>query len=168
MTLLTREQADFIYKVCKSLSFNFGSVVVNNISRAATKGKPSHILPFPSLIYRLLKAQGYQPPKEAVLVRDSTLLSFEKVFIFSDKRIRYLPFKLPPLSRADSEGVIVEADVSIDVDSEADVGADVGPSSSNINTGEATQLISLIIQKLEDEVFLPLRRLRTALNPAII
>lgn len=107
----------------------------------------------------MLKVQGYQTPKKVVLVCDSNLLSFEKVLIYSNKRVRDFPFKLPLLSCAASEELEAEAEV----DSQADVAANVGPSTSNINLGEGTQMLSLIIQKLENEVLIPLRRLRSLL-----
>lgn len=73
-TLLTMEQAEFIYKVGKGLQFNFGSVVVNNTLRAASKSKSSNALPYPSLIYHLLKDQGYKTLKGAVLEKESIAL----------------------------------------------------------------------------------------------
>lgn len=77
-TLLTREQEEFIYKVGKWLPFNFGSIVITNILREASKSKPSNMLIYPSLIYRFLKDQGYQPPKGVVLKKELGLLSFVK------------------------------------------------------------------------------------------
>lgn len=104
VTLLTREQAEFIYKVGKGLPFNFASIVVNNIFRATAKGKDSHILPFPSLIHRLLKDQGYQNSKgDDVLEKEESLLSFEKTLFSIDKWIKDLPFRLTPLSREESD-----------------------------------------------------------------
>lgn len=166
MTLLTREQAEFIYKVGKGLPFNFGFVVVTKILRETSKSKSSNLLLYPSLIYRLLTNQGYQTPKGAKLEKETTLISFEKALIYSDKRVRDFPYKMPPLSRAASEEV---EDVDGDDCNDADP-----TSAPNISVREACFALPLLVQKVEfgvhaledlKDVVEFLKKLQAPLNP---
>lgn len=141
-TFLTREQTEFIYKIGKGIPFNFGSVDVTNILCVASKSKPSNVLIYPNLIYRMLKDQGYRVPKGVVWTMESAL-SFEKAFLYSDKWLFDLPFYLPLLSQG-VDGTTADDD---------DVTADVDPTSAtNISASEAYQILHLLIRKVETVV----------------
>ncbi|XP_057770899.1 uncharacterized protein LOC130990691 [Salvia miltiorrhiza] len=114
-TALTKEQAEFIFKVGKPLAFNFGEHVFVNISRAAFKSTGGSMLPFPSLIYNLLVKQGLQEREEVVLVEEKNLLEFSKTLLTPD-RVKDLPYEPPragpPLShQLDDEADSAEAEI---------------------------------------------------------
>ncbi|XP_057811531.1 uncharacterized protein LOC131025761 [Salvia miltiorrhiza] len=93
-TALTKEQAEFIFKVGKPLAFNFGEQVFANISRAAFKSTGGSMLPFPSLIYNLLVQQKLKEREEIVLVEEKNLLEFSKTLLTPD-RVKDLPYEPP-------------------------------------------------------------------------
>ncbi|XP_057790983.1 uncharacterized protein LOC131008101 [Salvia miltiorrhiza] len=114
-TALTKEQAEFIFKVGKPLAFNFGEQVFANISRAAFKSTSGSMLPFPSLIYNLLVKQELQEREEVVLVEEKNLLEFSKTLLTPD-RVKDLPYKPPragpPLSpQSDDDADSAEAEI---------------------------------------------------------
>ncbi|XP_057782285.1 uncharacterized protein LOC131000391 [Salvia miltiorrhiza] len=93
-TALTKEQAEFIFKVGKPLAFNFGEQVFANISRASFKSTGGSMLPFPSLIYNLLVQQKLKEREEIVLVEEKNLLEFSKTLLTPD-RVKDLPYEPP-------------------------------------------------------------------------
>ncbi|XP_057802108.1 uncharacterized protein LOC131017365 [Salvia miltiorrhiza] len=122
-TALTKEQAEFIFKVGKPLAFNFGEQVFANISRAAFKSTGGSMLPFPSLIYNLLK----------------NLLEFSKTLLTLD-RVKDLPYEPsragPTLSpQPDDEADSAEAEIDMygeDEDVDRGTAPDVALDVSNI------------------------------------
>ncbi|XP_057775322.1 uncharacterized protein LOC130994293 [Salvia miltiorrhiza] len=114
-TAITKEQAEFIFKVGKPLAFTFGEQVFANISRAAFKSTGGSMLPFPSLIYNLLVKQELQEREEVVLVEEKNLLEFLKTLLTPD-RVKDLPYKPPrvgpPLSpQSDDDADSTEAEI---------------------------------------------------------
>ncbi|XP_057770949.1 uncharacterized protein LOC130990738 [Salvia miltiorrhiza] len=114
-TALTKEQAEFVFKVGKPLAFNFGEQVFANISRAAFKSTGGSMLPFPSLIYNLLVQQKLKEREEVVLVEEKNLLELSKTLLTPD-RVKDLPYEPsragPPLSaQPDDEADSVEAEI---------------------------------------------------------
>ncbi|XP_057811009.1 uncharacterized protein LOC131025281 [Salvia miltiorrhiza] len=138
-TALTKEQAEFIFKVGKPLAFNFGEQVFANISRAAFKSTGGSMLSFPSLIYNLLVKQEFQEREEVVLVEEKNLLEFSKILLTPD-RVKDLPYKPPrvgpPLSpQSDDDADSAEAEIDKygeDEDVDHAIAPDVALDVSNI------------------------------------
>lgn len=106
-TTLTLDQARVLYRVGKFLAFDFGSLVFQYIVRAASKPPASSILPFPNLIYAMLKDQGYKPSVNAIITEEKTSLVITKTLLLCGDRVKDLPYK-PPHS-------FVEEDESTDM-----------------------------------------------------
>ncbi|XP_057775099.1 uncharacterized protein LOC130994082 [Salvia miltiorrhiza] len=138
-TALTKEQAEFIFKVGKPLAFNFGEQVFANISRAAFKSTGGSMLPFPSLIYNLLVQQKLKEREESVLVEEKNLLEFSKTLLTPD-RVKDLPYEPPrddpTLSpQPDDEADSTEAEINMygeDEDVDRATAPDVALDVSNI------------------------------------
>ncbi|XP_057775164.1 uncharacterized protein LOC130994152 [Salvia miltiorrhiza] len=138
-TALTKEQAEFIFKVGKLLTFNFGEQVFANISRAAFKSTGGSMLPFPSLIYNLLVQQNLKEREEIVLVEEKNLLEFSKTLLTPD-RVKDLPYEPPRAGptlspQPDDEADSAEAEIDMygeDEDVDRATSPDVALDVSNI------------------------------------
>lgn len=139
-TILTLDQARFLYRVGKFLPFDFGSLVFQNVVRAASITFASSILPFPNLIYAMLKDQGYKPYVSAIITEEKTRLVITKSLLSGDRE-KDLPYNFEEEDSLDAE---------IDDDKHAEESTEFKPTLDNISAtavrNEIQRVHSLITQ----------------------
>lgn len=92
-TILTKDQAIFIYRVGCGLPFNFGQMVFDAVMKNALDEDASII--FPSLIYQVLRAQNFDENATGQMCHETKTRTFSRKLLASHrfKDLPYVPTK---------------------------------------------------------------------------
>ncbi|KAL3635460.1 hypothetical protein CASFOL_020007 [Castilleja foliolosa] len=92
-TVVTRPQAQFLYRIGRGIQFNFGQMVFDIVTRFAQSKAVSSFV-FPSLIFNILEAQGFVALEGEIMTGDAELFTLRNQYLKGD-RIVDLPWVNP-------------------------------------------------------------------------
>lgn len=91
LTVVTKEQMMFIYKIGRFLPFDFGGMAYDCIERTGVCTTPTRILPFSILIYGMLKYQGFEEDMDCILSTTGSRLDISAGLV-SENRVKDLSY----------------------------------------------------------------------------
>ncbi|KAL3614277.1 hypothetical protein CASFOL_042351 [Castilleja foliolosa] len=112
-TVLTRPQAQFLYRLGHGFKFNFLQMVFDLVTRFAQSNSVSSLV-FPSLIYHILESQGFVVLEGEMMTREAEFFTLRKQYLMGDRVV-----DLPWVDKSSSASI-------------QDVGTSIGNTNSNI------------------------------------
>ncbi|KAH6796186.1 hypothetical protein C2S51_037172 [Perilla frutescens var. frutescens] len=103
-SVLTIDQALLLYKMGTHLPFNLGAYIFDAVMKETSKSSPSNVLPFPCLIFVVLKSQRLKESKKKLVI-ELPSLSIQKPK-GNDDRIIDLPYH-PTAARQETQSANV-------------------------------------------------------------